>query len=233
MIANVSPAANQYEETVNSLKYANRAKDIKTKVQQNVIETEMHVVQYQSIIAALRQEVMDLKSQLAVGAGPVKLPAIPRPSPRTGSSKNLLGGGGSPDEVRSNSRNEAEPDGGHLEQQRQGWTGGGAGNVVVKPAVAQRQNSLGQHTAEAEKLADKAKGIFKERAKYLKKLIAIEEATYSLKIDLAVRNVEQKRIEEDPMSRPEELQQAGLGERELHEQIREKVKSSSKLGPKP
>ncbi|KAJ1481319.1 kinesin motor domain-containing protein, partial [Baffinella frigidus] len=31
MITNISPAGNQFEETLNSLKYANRAKDIKTK----------------------------------------------------------------------------------------------------------------------------------------------------------------------------------------------------------
>jgi len=34
MITNISPAGNQFEETLNSLKYANRAKDIKTKVQE-------------------------------------------------------------------------------------------------------------------------------------------------------------------------------------------------------
>jgi kinesin family protein 18/19 len=35
MIANLSPAANSFEETINTLKYANRAKNIKTKVQSN------------------------------------------------------------------------------------------------------------------------------------------------------------------------------------------------------
>ena len=32
MIANVSPCSLSYEDTLNTLKYANRAKDIKTKV---------------------------------------------------------------------------------------------------------------------------------------------------------------------------------------------------------
>lgn len=31
MIANISPSSSQFEETINSLKYANRAKNIKTK----------------------------------------------------------------------------------------------------------------------------------------------------------------------------------------------------------
>ena len=214
MIANVSPAANQYEETVNSLKYANRAKDIKTKVQQNVVDTEMHVVQYQSIIAALRQEVLDLKSQLAVGGGPVKLPAIPKPSPRNGSSRSLLHGANSPDEARSNSRNEGQE-----------------GDAWAKQAVVAngRQKGLGHSSQEAEKLADKAKTIFKERARFLKKLIAMEEATYSLKIDLAVRNLELRGLEESPGSKMEEVEAARLAERELLEQVKEKTDMTAML----
>jgi len=37
-------ASLQFEETLNSLKYANRAKDIKTKVEQNVVDVDQHVV---------------------------------------------------------------------------------------------------------------------------------------------------------------------------------------------
>lgn len=34
MIANISPASSAYEETLNTLKYANRAKNIKTRVRE-------------------------------------------------------------------------------------------------------------------------------------------------------------------------------------------------------
>merc|ERR1740116_374543 len=36
MIANISPADFTYEDTLNTLKYANRAKNIKTRVERNV-----------------------------------------------------------------------------------------------------------------------------------------------------------------------------------------------------
>jgi len=35
MICNVCPASSQFEETINTLKYANRAKNIKTKAYSN------------------------------------------------------------------------------------------------------------------------------------------------------------------------------------------------------
>ena len=35
MITTISPASNQYEETINTLKYANRAKNIKMRVEPN------------------------------------------------------------------------------------------------------------------------------------------------------------------------------------------------------
>ncbi len=64
MIANVSPAAQQYEETHNTLKYANRAKDIKTTIRRNIRSVEYHISQYNQIIADLRQEILDLKGRL-------------------------------------------------------------------------------------------------------------------------------------------------------------------------
>jgi len=35
MIANVSPCGSDYEDTQNTLKYANRTKDLKTNIQKN------------------------------------------------------------------------------------------------------------------------------------------------------------------------------------------------------
>jgi kinesin family member 18/19 len=39
MIANVSPSVTSYEDTLNTLKYANRAKSIKTQNKKNILET--------------------------------------------------------------------------------------------------------------------------------------------------------------------------------------------------
>ena len=64
MIACVSPALIHSEETLNTLKYANRAKDIKTKVTQNTIDVSAHVSQYPKIISALRDEIEKLKGGL-------------------------------------------------------------------------------------------------------------------------------------------------------------------------
>ncbi|KAI9364405.1 P-loop containing nucleoside triphosphate hydrolase protein, partial [Zopfochytrium polystomum] len=65
MIANISPALIHYEETHNTLKYANRAKNIKTKVEQNVIDVDLHVAQYPKIILQLKTEIEALKQELA------------------------------------------------------------------------------------------------------------------------------------------------------------------------
>lgn len=57
MIANVSPSGAQFEETINTLKYANRAKNIKTKVQANKRLVSMHIAEYKNIINDLRSEI--------------------------------------------------------------------------------------------------------------------------------------------------------------------------------
>ena len=54
MIANLSPASSSFEETINTLKYANRAKNIKTKVVSNKKLVSIHVSQYKNIIEDLR-----------------------------------------------------------------------------------------------------------------------------------------------------------------------------------
>ncbi|KAG0197473.1 kinesin-like protein Klp5 [Mortierella sp. GBA30] len=65
MIACVSPSSRHYEETHNTLKYANRAKNIKTKVTKNTLNVDRHVSEYVQAIYELRQEVAELKSKLA------------------------------------------------------------------------------------------------------------------------------------------------------------------------
>ncbi|KAI9226752.1 MAG: P-loop containing nucleoside triphosphate hydrolase protein, partial [Piptocephalis tieghemiana] len=63
MIVCVSPAPIHYEETLNTLKYANRAKNIKTRVGRNTVSVNMHVSQYVKIIGELRREVTELKKR--------------------------------------------------------------------------------------------------------------------------------------------------------------------------
>jgi hypothetical protein len=64
MIACVSPANNSLEETLNTLKYAERARNIKNKVVQNLKEVEAHVSEYKEIIASLKGEIEYLKNQI-------------------------------------------------------------------------------------------------------------------------------------------------------------------------
>ena len=64
MIANISPAINTFEDTYNTLKYANRAKNIKTFVTRNVLSAQYHISNYVNIINNLKAEVAQLKQQL-------------------------------------------------------------------------------------------------------------------------------------------------------------------------
>ena len=56
MIVCVSPSSQHYDESFNTLQYANRAKEIKTKVTRNVVSVDRHVSQYVRVIYELRQE---------------------------------------------------------------------------------------------------------------------------------------------------------------------------------
>lgn len=64
MITTVSPASQQYEETINTLKYANRAKNIKMRVEPNKKLVNQHISAYKNIIVDLRDEIDKLKMQL-------------------------------------------------------------------------------------------------------------------------------------------------------------------------
>ena len=64
MIANVSPAINTFEDTYNTLKYANRAKNIKTFVTRNVLTAQYHISNYINIINNLKEEISQLKKQI-------------------------------------------------------------------------------------------------------------------------------------------------------------------------
>uniref|UniRef100_A0A7N8YC36 Kinesin-like protein n=1 Tax=Mastacembelus armatus TaxID=205130 RepID=A0A7N8YC36_9TELE len=80
MIANVSPSSKSYDDTHNTLKYANRAKEIKSTLKSNVVSLDSHIGQYAVICekqrvsgalqqifssrAQIRREQLDLERQL-------------------------------------------------------------------------------------------------------------------------------------------------------------------------
>ncbi|XP_038048292.1 kinesin-like protein KIF19 [Patiria miniata] len=65
MIANISPASMLFEESRNTLMYADRAKNIKMKIKQNLNNVTSHMVQYTNIIKELRQEIVRLQKKIA------------------------------------------------------------------------------------------------------------------------------------------------------------------------
>ncbi|XP_029432686.1 kinesin-like protein KIF19 isoform X2 [Rhinatrema bivittatum] len=64
MIAHISPASTYFEESRTTLIYAYRAKNIKTRVKQNLLNVSYHIAQYTSIIGELRKEIERLKSKV-------------------------------------------------------------------------------------------------------------------------------------------------------------------------
>ncbi|XP_074080744.1 kinesin-like protein KIF19 isoform X3 [Macrotis lagotis] len=64
MIAHISPASCAFEESRNTLTYAGRAKNIKTRVKQNLLNVSYHIAQYTSIISDLRSEIQRLKCKI-------------------------------------------------------------------------------------------------------------------------------------------------------------------------
>lgn len=52
-----SPSGLSYEDTYNTLKYADRAMNIKCKVVKNELSVDMHVSRYAKIVEELRLEV--------------------------------------------------------------------------------------------------------------------------------------------------------------------------------
>ena len=65
MIANLSPSVICFEDTYNTLNYANRAKNIKTNALRNVLNVSNHIANYGQVISSLKQENDELKKMLA------------------------------------------------------------------------------------------------------------------------------------------------------------------------
>ncbi|NXY47317.1 KI18A protein, partial [Ceuthmochares aereus] len=64
MIAAVSPSSMFYDDTYNTLKYANRAKDIKSSLKSNVVSLDSHISQYLKICDEQKKEILMLKEKL-------------------------------------------------------------------------------------------------------------------------------------------------------------------------
>ncbi|XP_025977570.1 kinesin-like protein KIF18A [Dromaius novaehollandiae] len=64
MIAAVSPSSKFYDDTYNTLKYANRAKDIKSSLKSNVVSLDSHISQYVKICNEQKKEIIMLKEKL-------------------------------------------------------------------------------------------------------------------------------------------------------------------------
>ncbi|XP_066519832.1 kinesin-like protein KIF19 [Hoplias malabaricus] len=69
MIAHISPASLAFEESRNTLTYADRAKSIRTRVKRNLLNVSYHIAQYTSIISDLRSEIQRLKKKIAEQSG--------------------------------------------------------------------------------------------------------------------------------------------------------------------
>ncbi|KAL0220629.1 hypothetical protein RCL1_000483 [Eukaryota sp. TZLM3-RCL] len=71
MISNISPSSDSFEDTHNTLKYANRAKNIRVRVSQNLLSVQKHISEYvqtlkeqQKLINDQRAEIQHLRAQL-------------------------------------------------------------------------------------------------------------------------------------------------------------------------
>ena len=61
MISNVSPSSMTYEDTYNTLRYADRAKKIKIKLKKNVLSVDFQVGQYAKIVEDLKVQLSECK----------------------------------------------------------------------------------------------------------------------------------------------------------------------------
>lgn len=63
MISNITPNGIQFEDTYNTLKYADRAKRIKVNLKKNTFNVDFHISQYTKLVETLRQENEELRAR--------------------------------------------------------------------------------------------------------------------------------------------------------------------------
>ncbi|KAM7068831.1 kinesin-like protein KIF18B isoform 1-T2 [Molossus nigricans] len=81
MIAAISPSSLTYEDTYNTLKYADRAKEIKLSLKSNVVSLDSHISQYATICQQLQAEVATLREKLRVYEAGTQAPQQDLPQP--------------------------------------------------------------------------------------------------------------------------------------------------------
>ena len=64
MIANISPSSICFDDTYNTLNYANRAKKIKSNIKRNVLSAQYHITDYNNIIKSLQDRIFDLENKI-------------------------------------------------------------------------------------------------------------------------------------------------------------------------
>ena len=74
MIANISPSFMCYEDSLNTLKYADWAKHIKTTCMKNIVNVDDKIKTYKTLIGSLRSEIeslqVDLKPKVPISFSP-------------------------------------------------------------------------------------------------------------------------------------------------------------------
>ena len=79
MIANIAPSRVSYEDTYNTLRYADRAKKIKSCIKKNIVSCEMHITAYIKMVEEQKKEINFLKQKLLVlENGSTQSPSEPR-----------------------------------------------------------------------------------------------------------------------------------------------------------
>uniref|UniRef100_A0A674JQV7 Kinesin-like protein n=1 Tax=Terrapene triunguis TaxID=2587831 RepID=A0A674JQV7_9SAUR len=87
MIAAISPSALAYEDTYNTLKYANRAKEIKLSLKSNVLSLDCHITKYAAICEQLKAEVATLREKLQAYERNTQDPDHQVPAPQAQSTR--------------------------------------------------------------------------------------------------------------------------------------------------
>lgn len=75
MIACISPSDRDFMETLNTLKYANRARNIKNKVMVNQDKASQQISALRTEIARLQMELMEYKAVCVCGGRDIKSPS--------------------------------------------------------------------------------------------------------------------------------------------------------------
>lgn len=91
MIAAVSPSIMTIEETLYTLQYANRAKNLKIKLTKNVIEQKPQISKYEEIIKTLRTEINDIKGELIEKEKAAAITTNNLPTVNTNETKDIDG----------------------------------------------------------------------------------------------------------------------------------------------